>query len=323
MPKPSPGTQSKGTCLVLGGSGFLGAHLVTALAAAGYRVRSFDRRAPLLPFTGAVETIVGDFQNAGEVADAVAGCELCFHLASTTIPKSSNDDPVFDVESNIAGTLRLLDSCRRQGVRKFIYASSGGTVYGVPQYTPIDEKHPTEPVCSYGIVKLAVEKYLHLYHTLYGIDYRVLRVSNPYGPGQNVHAAQGAVGVFLGKVFHDEAIHVWGDGSVVRDYLYVGDVTRAFLAAIEHAGTERVINIGSGHGLDLNTLLREIGQATGRQPRVTYEAARPFDVPVSVLDIRLAREGLNWKPEIAIDEGLRRTWRWLLAREPQSQTGHN
>lgn len=321
MPKspPSHALGDKPACLVLGGSGFIGSRLVAALAAAGHPVRSFDRGDARLDFVTAgrehVSAIKGDFQNAGELAEAAEGCEICFHLVSTTLPKSSNDDPVFDVESNVVGSLRLLEICRSKGVRKIIYVSSGGTVYGVPRRVPIDETHPTEPVCSYGIAKLAIEKYLHLHYLLHGLEYCVLRVSNPYGPGQNIHAPQGAVGVFLGKLIDDAPIHIWGDGEVVRDYIYIDDVVGALLAAMKTAAPPVVLNIGSGAGLSLNALLAEIAAATGRTPRVIYEDARLFDVPVSVLDIGKAREKLDWRPGISMGEGLRRTWDWLLTKQ--------
>lgn len=321
MPKSSQrrAPHNKPACLVLGGSGFIGSQLVAALAAAGHPVRSFDRGEARLDFVSSgrerVVPIKGDFQNAGELAEAAEGCEVCFHLVSTTLPKSSNDDPVFDIESNVIGTLRLLEVCRNKGIRKIIFVSSGGTVYGVPNRTPIDETHPTEPVCSYGIAKLAIEKYLHLHHLLHGLEYRVLRVSNPYGPGQNTHAPQGAVGVFLGKLLENAPIHIWGTGEVVRDYIYIDDVIRALLAAMESVRTPSVLNIGSGIGLSLNALLAEIAAATGRHPHVIYESARAFDVPISILDIRKARESLGWMPSVSMGEGLLRTWDWLQTRE--------
>src|SRR5262249_42060795 len=140
------------------------------------------------------------------------GCQTCFHLVSTTLPKSSNADPVFDVESNVLATIRLLTQAIQTGLKKVVFVSSGGTVYGVPKQIPILETHATDPMCSYGITKLSIEKYLHLFHVLHGLDYTVLRLSNPFGEGQRVHASQGAVAVFLGKVLRGETVEIWGDG---------------------------------------------------------------------------------------------------------------
>src|SRR4029434_4711286 len=187
--------------------------------------------------------------NEEDVTQAVAGCEVVFHMISTTIPKSSNDNPAYDVESNLVGTLRMLEAARKAGVRKVVFASSGGTVYGIPKVVPINESHPTDPICSYGISKLAVEKYLHLYHALHGLDYCILRIGNPYGEGQRPTAAQGAVGVFLYKALHGGVIEIWGDGTVTRDYIYIGDVIQAFLKAMTYSGEHRLFNIGAGEGL--------------------------------------------------------------------------
>lgn len=165
-------------CLILGGGGILGSHLCDALLAKGYSVRIFDRpnlrrfRA-FLPDED-VEWVEGDFANEEGVAHAVPDCDIIYHLVSTTVPKSANDNPVYDVETNIVGTLNLLNQSRNEKIKKIIFVSSGGAVYGVPEHIPIKENHPSNPLCSYGITKLAIEKYFHLYHELYGLDYCVL-----------------------------------------------------------------------------------------------------------------------------------------------------
>src|SRR4051812_37486832 len=172
-------------CLVLGGLGFIGWHLIDALLAAGHAVRCFDRphvvpvgeqRPPCPQF----ELLEGDMLSEADIKAALADCDVCFHLISTTLPSSSNADPVFDVESNLVGTLRVLEHAVRTGVRKIIYVSSGGTVYGVPVKIPLSETDPTDPICSYGIAKLAIEKYLALFQRLHGLEYVVLRISNPF-----------------------------------------------------------------------------------------------------------------------------------------------
>ena len=298
--------------LVLGGGGFIGSHLVTALLAQGARVRVLERpyrlRSPGLPEHPALEWLEGDFGNTQDIHRALADMDIVFHLVSTTQPQSSNDDPAFDVSSNLLATLNLLDQLREKKNTALVFVSSGGTVYGRPQQTPIPETHPTEPTCSYGIVKLAIEKYLALYRLLHGLDYRVLRVANPYGPGQEANRAQGAVGTFLSRVVHDEPIEVWGDGSVVRDYLYISDTISALLQVARYQGEERIFNIGSGGGHSIREIISAIEEVTGKTARVRYTAARKFDVPVSVLDIKRAQNELGWQPRTHLNEGLRLTY---------------
>ena len=268
--------------------------------------RPYRTRMPTIPDHPALEWQEGDFGNVQDIHRALENVDVVFHLVSTTQPQSSNDDPSFDVESNLVATLRLLDQLRGRKTQ-LIFASSGGTVYGRPQYTPIPETHPTEPTCSYGIVKLAIEKYLALYQLLHGLDYRVLRVANPYGPGQEANRAQGVVGTFLSRVVHDEPIEVWGDGSVVRDYLYISDTVSALLQAAQYQGAERIFNIGSGGGHSVREIIAAVEQVTGKKAKASYTAARKFDVPVSVLDITRAKTELGWQPKVDLNEGLRLT----------------
>ncbi|MBZ9792892.1 NAD-dependent epimerase/dehydratase family protein [Rhizobium sp. 3T7] len=303
-------------CLVLGGRGFIGSHLIDALLNHGYHVRCFDR--PHVPsLSGSplshvnFESYEGDFISETEVASALEGCDICFHLVSTTLPKSSNADPVFDIESNVLGTIRLLNHAVQLGLKKVVFVSSGGTVYGVPSQIPIPETHSTDPLSSYGITKLSIEKYLHLFHSLHGLDYTVLRLANPFGEGQRVHASQGAVAVFLSKVMRGEPVEIWGDGSVVRDYIYIADVVDALLSALEHATNEHVFNIGSGRGHSLNEVLDSIETLTGRSADRRYLPGRPFDVPKNVLSIERAQQLLGWSPRVPFDDGLRKFADWL------------
>ena len=303
-------------CLVLGGRGFIGSHLVDALLACGHHVRCFDRP-HLLPLGDThlahprFELYEGDFVSEADISQALLGCEVCFHLVSTTLPKSSNADPVFDVESNLLGTLRLLTHAVELGLKKIIYVSSGGTVYGVPTQLPILETHPTDPVCSYGITKLAIEKYLGLFHQLSGLNYTILRIANPYGERQRTHASQGAVAVFLRKVLCGEPIEIWGDGSVVRDYIHIADVVDALMLALEQTSCEYVFNIGSGRGLSLNEVLDTIEKVTGNSANRRYLPGRAFDVPASVLSIARAKESLGWAPKVDFYQGVARFAAWL------------
>jgi UDP-glucose 4-epimerase len=299
-------------CVILGGAGFIGSHLVWALLERVYSVRVFDRpTAQRFEDPETIEWMEGDFLNREDVAEALRGCDTVFHLVSTTLPRSSNENPVYDIESNVVGTVRLLDLARAAGIRKIVFVSSGGTVYGRPVHVPIPESHPTDPICSYGIGKLTVEKYLHLYHVLYGLDYCVLRLANPYGPRQRVKAAQGAVTVFLHRALNGQPVDVWGDGSVVRDYIYIGDAVRAMVDVIAYDGTAKVFNIGSGMGTSVNDLLDIIESVTHRRVERRYTSGRSFDVPANVLDISMARSELGWYPLTPLETGIERTYRWM------------
>jgi UDP-glucose 4-epimerase len=302
--------------LVIGGNGFIGTNLVSLLRQNDHQVRIFDRYPNRFnPPMADVENVVGEFSNHGEIAEAVRGMDWVFHLACTTLPQTSNDDPVYDIASNIGGTVQLLQECVKNKVKKVVFISSGGTIYGVPQSSPIAEDHPTDPICSYGITKLAIEKYLHLFHWLHGLEYVCARLSNPYGELQNPDAKQGAMGVFLGQIARHQPITIWGDGNVVRDYIYIGDTVKALLCAAEYEPKDndapRVFNIGHGEGYSLNQLVGAIKEVVGPQVEVRYTEARPVDVPVNVLDISRAKKYLGWQPETNLKDGIGKSWKWI------------
>jgi UDP-glucose 4-epimerase len=308
-----------GRSLVLGGAGFMGSHLVDALLHEDCRVRVFDRLPRPAGLDADVEFCKAEFTNRAELMAALDGCHTVFHLLATTDPRTSNEDPVHDLESNLTATVRLLDLARISGVTRIVFASSGGTVYGVPNTVPVAEHHETRPISSYGIHKLAIERYLDLYYRLYGIDYRVLRISNAFGERQHPNGSQGAVTVFLDKALRRQEIDVWGDGSVVRDYVYVRDVAIAFCQAARHAGMGRTFNIGTGRGISVNDLLSSIEALLGVPVSRRYLATRPFDVPINVLDVSLAAEHLGWRPQHSFEYGLSRTLEWLQADDRRGQ----
>jgi len=295
--------------LVLGAGGFLGSHLVAMLLAADHDVVAYGRSMPgLIPAEllchPRLEMVQGVFDDAGAMALAIKGCDAAVHLVSGSLPQSSNLDPIGDVQLNLVGTLRFLALARAAGLRRLIFMSSGGTVYGIPQQVPIPEGHPTLPICSYGITKLAIEQHLALEHQLHGLDYRVIRLANPYGERQRTQAAQGAIAVFLAKVLRGDLIELWGDGSTVRDFIHVGDAMAAVLALLAYGGEERIFNIGSGEGYSLTSVLNTIARVTGLAPRLQMAPARSCDVASNVLCIERARRALGWKPEIGLEEGI-------------------
>jgi len=305
--------------LVLGGGGFIGSHLCDALLLAGHRVRVFEYPGikPLCSPEALrqIEWIEGDFTNPVQVDQALQGCDIVYHLISTTLPKTSNDNPVYDVESNLISTLQMLRSACHHQVKKVIFSSSGGTVYGIPQQIPIAEDQPTNPISSYGISKLAIEKYLHLFYTLHGVDYCILRLANPYGERQRATASQGAVAVFLNKALHNETIEIWGDGSVTRDYIYIADVISAMLKAMQYQGEHRIFNVGSGAGISLNQMLGDMENILCKTVSRVYLPSRNFDVAANVLDIQRIRQAFDWSPQTSLVAGIART----LSGSAQSQ----
>ena len=303
--------------LVVGGSGFIGSHLCRKLLAENYLPVVFDRVAPSVQ---GIEYHRGDMSTIADLwpsllEDVVA----VYHLAWTTKPQSANNDPLFDLQSNVAAGIHLLDGLAHLSHQpRFIFVSTGGAVYGQTGSVPVPEDHPTNPLNAYGISKLTLEHYLRLYHHLHGLDYLVFRPGNPYGEGQDPAGAQGAVAVFLGKILRGEAITIWGDGEVVRDYLHIDDLVSALVAGLAYhptATSPRVFNVGSGRGVSLNQLVGLLEQASGRHAEVAYTPARKADVPQIVLDISRILEHLGWSPRIPMEQGLRRTWDWIVASE--------
>ncbi len=301
--------------LVLGGAGFLGSHITDALVARRHEVRVFDlpkvSTQNLSQCLNLIELLGGDFNNAIDLSRALENVDVIVHLIGTTLPEPSNDNPAYDVDTNVIATLKLLDLAAKNGVKKIIFASSGGTVYGIPQSLPISESHPTNPICSYGITKLTIEKYLALYRRLHDLDYAILRLGNPFGERQRTANVQGAVAVFLGKVYQNKPITVWGDGSAARDFFYISDLVDAFMRVIETDTKTNIFNIASGQAHSINEILSILREVTGRHITVTYTQGRKFDVPANCLDISRAKQELGWKPQVSLREGIGRTWDWL------------
>ncbi|MDL2202011.1 NAD-dependent epimerase/dehydratase family protein [Brucella intermedia] len=296
--------------LVLGGLGFVGRHTVKKLISNGYSVRVFDRTMGnnqalgLRTGSDSIEFMAGEFTDKNLIRQALDGCQACVHLVTTTVPATSNADKIYDVNSNLIGTLQVLDAMHELNIKKIVFISSGGTVYGNPIYTPIDEEHPTNPLSSYGIVKLTIEKYCQLYNDMHNLNSIVLRLSNPYGPGQSGTGIQGAIPVFTRKALLGQPIELWGDGNIVRDYIYIDDVTDAIVSSITYQGKERVFNIGSGLGMSLNHIITSIRALVPNDVLIDYKPARSLDVSISVLNVNKAFTELGWKPNVSFELGI-------------------
>jgi UDP-glucose 4-epimerase len=302
-------------CLIYGGGGFIGSHLCDKLLEENYSVTIFDKlnfsRINLANNINRIKIIEGDFNNEVDIKNSIENIDIVFHLVSSTLPANSNENPVYDVETNLISSLKLFEECVEQKIKKVVFISSGGTVYGVPDKTPIIESHPLHPICSYGIIKKAIEDYLFMFNKIYGLDYSVFRLSNPYGERQNPFVAQGVIPVFLSKIIQNKKIEIWGDGEVTRDYIYIKDAVELLVKSLDYESKSKVFNLSSSKGYSLNELLRIMISITGSNPEVIFKEGREIDVPVSILDNALAMEAFNWKPVTDINIGISNTYNYL------------
>jgi len=291
--------------IVLGGHGFIGSHFVKHAVRAGHRVSVVDLlAAPRHPHGEAF-----DFHRAGTAdlateTDLLRSADVLVHCAYSTVPATANADPARDITENLIPLVALLEAMDTVGLRRMVYLSSGGAVYGPPRTVPITEEHPLDPLSAYGVSKVASEKYLGMYAANRELRPTIIRPANPYGVDQGKVGLLGAVTTFLNLLAANQAATLWGDGSIIRDFVHIDDVSRLLLAAAEqdHPGT---YNCGSGSGNSLIELIETINTITGQQLIVHHEPARPFDPPEIILDIAAARRTFGWVPRISLADGIR------------------
>lgn len=308
----------------MGGSGFIGRNLCHSLVEKGAIVHSFARSVPLVAgvdqeWQRKIEWISGNFSDTELVCKSLRKIDIVFHLISSTIPATSNADVQYDLSSNVLPTLQMLELLKYSDVEKVIFVSSGGAIYGKPEQMPISENHVTNPICAYGIQKLAIEKYLHLFHHLWKLDYAIVRPSNPYGVGQPFDRPQGVIANFMHKAIRREPVEIWGDGRVIRDYIYIDDLINACLLLIGHPGPSRVFNIGTGQGHTLLEVISMIENITGEPMTVRFREARSADVPMNVLEIGRAAAELKWHPTTDIMTGLKQMFEHSVHLTSQSR----
>ena len=298
-------------CLVLGGCGFLGSVVTRRLVRNGWTVRVFDKEgsdtARLHSVLSRIELVRGDFMNLGDLRGAMEDMPSVLHFIGTTIPQSSMNDIKFDVETNVLPTVRLLELMLNAGGSRLLFASSGGTVYGkTDQRVPIPESHPTNPIAAYGISKLMIEKFIHLFSVNYGLPSVILRFANPYGESQSLTRPQGAVGAFVRSVLQGTPIRIWGDGSVVRDYVYEEDLAESVESVLLNRNVAGVYNVGTGKGTSLTELANTVGRIFAREPKIVFEPGRSFDVPYNVLDVSKIGKATGWKAASTLEDGLKK-----------------
>lgn len=302
-------------CIVFGASGFIGSRLCEILGNKGFHVKAFGRNPRYKNAFDKCKWIEGDFADVNQIANAIGDCDTVIHLVNASTPASANINRVADLQANVVSTLNLLDACVTTGVKKVIFISSGGTVYGVPTIIPTPESAENNPITAYGVSKLTIEKYLSLYHHLYNLDYCVLRVANPFGPYQTNKKNQGVISAFFQHAIHDEPIDVWGDGSVIRDYIFIDDVVDAIELALTNQSTHKVFNIGAGRGVSINELISTLQLIMEKPIKINYLPGRIMDVPISILDISRAKEHLNWEPRTLLRDGINATFEWIKSSD--------
>jgi UDP-glucose 4-epimerase len=300
--------------LVTGGAGFIGSNLARTLSGRGAEVRVLDNLSSgfrqNLAGLGGVDFVEGDVRDPAAVREAVVGREVVFHLAAAVGNKRSIDDPVLDAETNVLGTVHLLEAVRRAGVRKLVVSSSAG-IFGELKTLPIREDHPVEPDSPYGADKLCQEKLCLAYAKLYGIEAVCLRYFNVYGPGQCYDAYGNVIPIFVFRMLRGEPITVFGDGEQTRDFVNVGDVVEANICAAAAEGVVGAFNLGSGTRITINRLVRhlvEIGGFAGHEVR--HGPPRPGDVRDSLADIGAARAAFGYNPRVPLAAGLAEYVAW-------------
>ena len=302
--------------LVTGGAGFIGSHLVDKLVERKHRVVVIDNlstgfRSNLNPKAKFYRMDIGSpgldaFFRRGKF-------EYIFHFAAQVDVRKSLANPALDVQTNILGSINLLRCCQKYGVKKVIFASTGGAIYGEQHYFPADEKHPEMPISPYGVAKLAVEKYLNFYYQIYGLPYVALRFANVYGPRQNPKGDSGVVAIFSEKLLKDDPVNIYGNGKQTRDYVFVEDVVRAALLALRSRVTGSY-NIGTGKETSVSRLFRIIQTKLNSRSKVTYQPQRAGEQARSSLNYSFAKKHLGWSPAYDLQKGLDLTLKYYAQK---------
>lgn len=297
---------------ILGAAGFIGTNLAIKLSEnVDNEITLIDRKEeyfstikklqlPDVRFKTSSLDLMMDFS-------ILEGEDVVYHLVSTNVPTTSNQHISQDIQTNVLFSSNLFEACVKYGVKKMVFISSGGTVYGKEAKCPLSENTPTNPISSYGVQKITIEKLLYLYNYMYGLDYRIIRLANPYGPYQRPNGILGAVTTFTYKALKKEKITVYGDGSIIRDFIYIDDAIDAILKIVNGENKHRLFNLGSGYGTSVNDVLIAIENVLECKLNVEYREGRAVDVPINYLDISRYEKYYGKLNPISIDEGVRKT----------------
>jgi UDP-glucose 4-epimerase len=305
---------------VTGGAGFIGSHVSDALIAAGHEVHIIDDLSGGFRHNLNPKAVFHQIDIRDEPIATLfekERFEVLYHLAAQMDVRRSVADPQFDAKVNVLGFLNLLEAGRKNGLAKVILSSTGGAIYGEPEYTPQDENHPERPMSPYGITKLVSEHYIRFYHLVYGISWISLRYANVYGPRQNAHGEAGVVAIFTERMLRGQPCFINGTGEQTRDYVHVSDVVQANVRALEHP-QNGVFNVGTGVETNVVELFRYLKKFTGSATPEAHAEGKPGEQLRSVVGTDKIRHEMGWVPKYSIEDGLRETVDWFRTREKQA-----
>lgn len=303
--------------IILGAAGFIGTNLTKhLLMLPNIKLTLVDNKKEYfvnydMLKSDRINIVQCDFNIETDYNKLLCGHEIVFNLLSTTIPGNSNKNISFELSNNVSVAAKILDACVHEKIKKVIFTSSGGTVYGVNCICPIKEETITQPITTYGIQKVTIENMLYLYNYMYGLDYSVVRIANPYGPYQRPNGVLGAVTTFIYKAINEEQISVYGDGNIIRDYVYIDDVVNAILNVSFKPFDEKVVNIGSGYGRSIKEILEIIEQTLKIKLDVVYYPKRNVDIPINYLDITKYENKFGKLAKTSIEIGIVKTAKFL------------
>lgn len=300
--------------LVIGGAGFIGTHLVSELLATGRTVTILDRRTDAIQeLPRGADYVAGDFGQCQLIRELLCNHEEVIHLAYTSVPKTSFENPFSDLLENLPPTVQLFAETAESG-RKLLFVSSGGTVYGEAGMLPIREDHPTRPISPYGLTKLTLEGYAHLYAVTHGLKFVCVRPANAFGPGQKPFTGQGFIASAMTSMMRGLPVTVFGQRGTVRDYIYVGDLAAGIVSALEKGRPSEIYNLGSGVGrtnMDVIEAITPLLEGLAYKIRIEHLPERTFDVRANILDSGKLHKDTGWSPTTPFDKGLLRTREWL------------
>lgn len=303
--------------LILGADGFIGSNLAKSLhKERKYKIFAFDLfkdgiSRNLDCFDDDFIMIQGNFLNREDLKKALKGIDYVFHFISLTTPGSSMNEPLIEIDTNIKGTISLLELCVKEKIKRIIFASSGGAIYGDQNKNIYNENDNTEPISPYAISKLTIEKYLRYFKKHSGLDYLILRYSNPYGPGQNIIGSQGIIPIFLNLIKQKKPITIFGDGKNLRDYIYIDDLVNITKMIFYRKVRYPIYNVGSGEKYTINGIVRIIEKVTGNKIEIKKLQERDVDVKRISLNIERVKKETAYAKFIPLEEGIKRTWKWL------------